>query len=72
RLAPGGRLLYVTCSVLDAENDAVIGPFLAEREDARACTPPVAGALPTAHGRQLLPALDGGDGLYFALLAKAP
>ena len=34
-LAPSGRLLYVTCSVLAAENDAVVGDFLARHSDAR-------------------------------------
>jgi 16S rRNA (cytosine967-C5)-methyltransferase len=72
RLAPGGRLLYVTCSILGAENDGVVGPFLAARDDARACTPPVAGGRRTAHGWQLLPSVEGGDGLYYALLEKTP
>lgn len=71
RLAPGGRLLYATCSLLGAENDGVVGPFLAGHADARECTPAVAGAERTAHGYQLLPAVDGTDGLFYALLAKA-
>lgn len=29
RVAPGGRLVYATCSVLDEENDAVVQAFLA-------------------------------------------
>lgn len=29
RVAPGGRLVYATCSVLAEENDAVVGAFLA-------------------------------------------
>ena len=29
RVAPGGRLVYATCSVLDEENDAVVRAFLA-------------------------------------------
>ena len=72
RLAPGGRLLYATCSLLAAENDGVVGPFLAGRDDARECTPPVPGAERTAHGWQLLPSVGGCDGLYYALLRKAP
>ena len=34
-LAPGGRLLYVTCSVLAAENDEVLRRFLEATADAR-------------------------------------
>ena len=30
RVAPGGRLVYATCSVLAEENDAVVGAFLAD------------------------------------------
>ena len=35
-LAPGGRLLYCTCSVLPAENEAVLARFLAPEPAARA------------------------------------
>ena len=34
-LAPGGRLLYVTCSVLAAENDEVVARFMRANGDAR-------------------------------------
>ena len=34
RLKPGGRLLYATCSVLRAENAAVIREFLRDTDDA--------------------------------------
>jgi 16S rRNA (cytosine967-C5)-methyltransferase len=33
-LAPGGRFLYVTCSVFSAENDAVVAQFLSDQVDA--------------------------------------
>lgn len=64
-LAPGGKLLYVTCSVFDEENVSVVEGFLARRPDAR-CLPPVDGA-----GPQLPPAPEH-DGFYFALLEKLP
>jgi 16S rRNA (cytosine967-C5)-methyltransferase len=81
-LAPGGKLLYVTCSILPAENDAVVGAFLARTPDARSSGP----LLPWAHGRecgaQILPgergpgntgpAEQGMDGFYFSLLEKIP
>jgi 16S rRNA (cytosine967-C5)-methyltransferase len=32
-VAVGGRLVYVTCTILGAENEAVMDRFLAERDD---------------------------------------
>jgi 16S rRNA (cytosine967-C5)-methyltransferase len=74
-LVPGGRLLYVTCSVLAAENDAVAGAFVEATPDAR--------ENPMLHnynirdvmrrkaiGFQLLPGTLGMDGFYFACLEK--
>jgi len=74
-LAPGGQLLYVTCSVFAAENDAVIGPFIAAHDDAEAG--PVLHnynrsdlMLSTSFGMQILPGTLGLDGFYFAPLSK--
>jgi len=69
-LAPGGRLVYASCSVLRAENEASVAGLLAARQDARALDVPdtfghVAGA-----GRQRLPGEDGMDGFFYALLEK--
>lgn len=74
-LAPGGRLLYVTCSVLAEENENVVGAFLA------ACpTASEAAVLPDrnirdlmyrrACGFQILPGEAGLDGFYYACLEK--
>lgn len=79
-LAAGGRLLYVTCSVLREENTAVLARFLATRRDASLVAPPVplpAWVVPQPQGGwQALPGSVAGpaatDGLYYALMAKAP
>jgi 16S rRNA (cytosine967-C5)-methyltransferase len=75
-LAPGGRLLYVTCSVLAAENDEVVGPFVEATADAREND-----ALQNnnirdvmqrkACGFQVLPGSADMDGFYYACLEKA-
>lgn len=70
-LAPGGILLYATCSVLPTENSETIAAFLARTPDAQKVA--IAGefGLQPAHGRQLLPQLDGHDGFYYAKLLKS-
>jgi 16S rRNA (cytosine967-C5)-methyltransferase len=62
-LAPGGKLLYVTCSVFTEENEAVIGAFCARTPQAQRL------ALPAGATAQLLPD-DVHDGFFFALVAK--
>jgi 16S rRNA (cytosine967-C5)-methyltransferase len=61
-LAPGGRLLYATCSVLRRENDAQIAAFRA--------TEPAIDALDGVAAVQLLPEEAAGDGFYYAWLRK--
>jgi 16S rRNA (cytosine967-C5)-methyltransferase len=78
RLAPGGRLLYVTCSVLSGENGSVICGFLRATSDAVDVTesaslelkalPPIP---PTrGPGLALPPGVAGTDGFYFACLER--
>lgn len=69
-LQPGGSLLYVTCSVLEAENSAVVQRFLAGTEDAVQQSITVPGGEQRAHGVQLLPVSGGPDGLFFSLLQR--
>jgi 16S rRNA (cytosine967-C5)-methyltransferase len=63
-LAPGGKMLYATCSLFAEENGAQVAAFVARRGDAQ--------RLPT-HGEdeewQLTPDTDQ-DGFYYALIAK--
>lgn len=69
-LAPGGLLLYATCSVLRAENDAVVMAFAAARSDVQVRPLADHPGLATAAGRQWLPAVGGNDGFYYALLER--
>jgi len=69
-LAPGGYLMYSTCSVLAAENSQQIEGFLARQGNAREVPLQIATAQPCKHGQQLLPAATGNDGFYYALLQK--
>jgi len=70
-LAPGGRLVYATCSVLHAENGGRLERFRAGHADAT----PVQATLPNwrnarSGGVQNLPGESGMDGFYYAVLEK--
>jgi 16S rRNA (cytosine967-C5)-methyltransferase len=73
-LAPAGRLLYSTCSILPEENEEVVSellagePGLAVRALATELAP---GAIGRAVGVQLLPGAEADtDGFYYACLEK--
>lgn len=66
-LVPGGKLLYVTCSIFPAETHAQIEAFLRGRADAQ---PMRLTAFPDPTG-QLLPDANH-DGFFYALLRKQP
>ena len=69
-LAPGGKLLYVTCSVFQRENVSRLVAFLAERADARALMPAVDWGVAAGPGRQVLTGEGGMDGFYYACVEK--
>jgi 16S rRNA (cytosine967-C5)-methyltransferase len=75
-VAPGGRLIYATCSLLDEENDAVVRAFLADHP---AFEPVLAKeilgrerALRIGDGEvlRLLPQTDGTDGFFARVLRR--
>ncbi len=64
-LAPGGTLLYATCSVFEEENDGQVRAFLAHHaQDAERCPLPE-----NLSDGSLLPDAEH-DGFYYALLRK--
>jgi 16S rRNA (cytosine967-C5)-methyltransferase len=69
-LAPGGSLLYVTCSILRVENEGVIGTFVAERSDVELMPLTVPVGRAAGIGWQILPGEGDLDGMYYALLRK--
>lgn len=81
-LQPGGRLLYASCSALQAETTAVIEEFLRTEPGARDTTAERLKALPAfapgpdqgtragAGGLRIAAGSAGMDGFYYALLEK--
>lgn len=81
-VGPGGRIAYVTCSVLPQENGAQVRAFLA-RHAAFKLVPPAdvaaalgpktadfsAAALVSAEGLQMTPRRTGTDGFFVSLMA---
>jgi 16S rRNA (cytosine967-C5)-methyltransferase len=80
---PGGRIVYITCSILPEENDDALSAFM-ERHAGftpvpldRVLDETQLGRLksvvrPTAHGLQLTPHKTGTDGFYAAILVRNP
>jgi len=69
-LAPGGRLLYVTCSIFAEENHLQIQKFLATYADAKEIVLTVNWGHALPIGRQILPGENNLDGFYYACLIK--
>lgn len=67
-LVPGGRLLYVTCSLLAAENAEQVDAFLTRHAEAEAVELPSGSGSRSGKGVQLLPGIDDTDGFFYAAL----
>jgi len=70
-LAPGGTLLYATCSVLREENDRQVAAFLARHADAHLVTLDARFGHDTGQGTQRFPGEDGGDGFFYARISRS-
>jgi len=69
-VAPGGRMIYATCSILAAENQERVAAFLERAPDAREEPVDLPVGMPLSPGWQILPRRGGGDGFYYAVLRK--
>ncbi|WP_368563204.1 16S rRNA (cytosine(967)-C(5))-methyltransferase RsmB [Pseudoxanthomonas sp. UTMC 1351] len=69
-LKPGGVLVYATCSLLKAENEAQIAAFLARAPNAQADQLDTNFGRLSGAGRQRLPGEDGMDGFFYARIVK--
>ena len=69
-LKKGGQLLYVTCSIMNIENDHVIDDFLGMVQDIEVAPVSSIKGVKTKWGIQRLPGLQQGDGFYYCRLNK--
>ncbi|MFA6164262.1 MAG: 16S rRNA (cytosine(967)-C(5))-methyltransferase RsmB [Methylobacter sp.] len=69
-LAPGGLLLYATCSILKQENEQQVQAFLAEHDDAVELSIDAEWGSAGACGRQILTGESTMDGFYYARISK--
>jgi 16S rRNA (cytosine967-C5)-methyltransferase len=69
-LKPGGKLLYVTCSILAVENEKQLSAFLVRHPEAQEVMLPMSTGRTRAVGRQILPGEAGMDGFYYACIHK--
>jgi 16S rRNA (cytosine967-C5)-methyltransferase len=69
-LAPGGILLYVTCSLLPQENEDQVTAFLGRTWDAHIDPIEAPWGLVRGPGRQILPEAGGMDGFFYARLKR--
>ena len=69
-LAPGGMLLYCTCSVLKMENSLQVESFLARHGNAAEVAIDAVWGHGCTHGRQIFPGENRMDGFYFACIRK--
>ncbi|MFT4020879.1 MAG: 16S rRNA (cytosine(967)-C(5))-methyltransferase RsmB [Acinetobacter sp.] len=70
QLKVGGTLIYITCSILKAENEQQMIDFFAHHPDAQEDKISASWGIEQVHGRQLLPQNQSGDGFYYCRIKK--
>ena len=70
-LKPGGRLVYVTCSLLDEEGAGQFEAFLGRNSGFASAPPTLPAGTPRGAGIRLTPHHDGTDGFFIARAEKS-
>ncbi len=70
QLKVGGTMLYITCSILKAENEQQMVEFFANHADAQEVKIEADWGMEQIHGRQLFPKVGYGDGFYYCRIVK--
>ncbi|MEB3755084.1 16S rRNA (cytosine(967)-C(5))-methyltransferase RsmB [Acinetobacter sp. MD2(2019)] len=70
QLKIGGTLLYITCSILKAENEQQMVDFFAQHPNAKEEKIEAEWGIAQQYGRQLLPLDEQGDGFYYCKIQK--
>ena len=71
-LAPGGVMVYATCSIISQENEGQIAEFAATHNDCKVVNADWSWGRATGHGRQILPGEQAMDGFFYSVLMKQP
>lgn len=69
-LAPGGLMVYATCSILKQENEQQVQAFLAEHSDAVELSIDADWGVAGVCGRQIFTGESAMDGFYYACIVK--
>lgn len=69
-LAPGGRMVYATCSIMPEENTTQIAQFAASKPDCTVVMEDQSWGHKTTNGIQILPGDDDMDGFFYCTLHK--
>ncbi|MDF1758427.1 MAG: 16S rRNA (cytosine(967)-C(5))-methyltransferase RsmB [Legionellaceae bacterium] len=70
-LAPGGRMVYATCSIIPDENERQIEKFVAKQDDCQCLIEEKTWGHASKYGWQILPGEHNMDGFFYSVLIKS-
>ena len=69
-LAPGGIMVYATCSIMPEENEQQVARFIASQPDCQFVASEQPWGHSTGHGWQILPGENNMDGFFYSVLQR--
>ncbi len=69
-LAPGGLMVYATCSIMPEENERQVAQFIDQQTDCQFLASDKPWGHSTGHGWQVLPGEHNMDGFFYSVLKK--